>query len=107
PVRYKIDGPVNDTFDSLELGARIPDWNIYRPRWASVKIVSFPSDKNKSLQLEDKDPYDYAKVVRVFAESKSVRIACKMFAHQSGGRLEMEVLDAAGHRPVRLVFGEG
>jgi hypothetical protein len=107
PIRYKIDGPVNDTFDNLEVGGRIPDWNIYRPRWAQVGVVAFPSAKNKSLQLEDKDPYDYAKAVRVFAEAKSIHITCKVFARQSSGRLELEVLDGAGHRPVRVAFGEG
>jgi len=107
PVRYKIEGPVNDSFDKVQVGGKIPDWNIYRPRWAPVSIAAFPSAKNKSLQLEDKDPFDYAKAVRVFAESKSAHIVFKVYARQASGRLEVEVLDAGGHRPVRVVFGEG
>ena len=43
----------------------------------------------------------------MFAESASVRVACRVFAKQSdSGRLEIEILDHAGHRPVRIVFGE-
>jgi len=65
------------------------------------------SAANKSLELQDRDPYDYAKAVRVFAEAKSVRVALRLFAAQTGtGRLEIEVLDGAGRRPVRVVFGE-
>jgi hypothetical protein len=97
---------VADSFDKLDLGGTIPNWNIHEPRWARTAVAGFPTAANKSLQLEDRDPYDYAKAVRVFAEAASVRVACKVFARQSDtGRLEIEVLDHAGHRPVRIVFG--
>lgn len=63
--------------------------------------------QNKSLMLSDRDPYDYAKAVRVFEESKSVQISFKLYAKQiQNGRLEMEVLDHAGYRPIRIVFDE-
>jgi len=108
PVRYKVDGPVSDNFDKLDAGGKIPDWNIYRSQWAPVRVVAFPSASNKSLLLEDKDPYDYAQAVRVFAESKQTEIRFRVFPHAAAkGRLEVEVLDAGGHRPVRLVFAEG
>ena len=107
PIRHKIEEPVEDSFDRLDVGGRIPDWNIHHPSWARTAVAAFPSAANKSLQLDDRDPYDYAKAVRVFAEAKSVRVAFRVFARQSDrDRLEIEVLDLAGHRPVRLVFGE-
>ena len=46
------------------------DWNTYSPRLAPVSIVDFPSAANKSLELQDKDPYDYARAIRVFPETK-------------------------------------
>jgi hypothetical protein len=108
PIRYKIEGPVEDTFDHLPVGGKVPDWNIYSPRWAPAHITAFPGARNRSLQLEDKDPYDYARAVRVFAESKAAHVSFRLHARQSGaGRLEIEILDSAGHRPVRVVFGEG
>jgi hypothetical protein len=106
PIRHRFEGPVSESFDQLEAGGAIPDWNIHQPRWAPTAVVPFPSPSNKSLQLEDRDPYDYAKAVRVFAETGSVRLAFRVLAKQSdNGRLEIEVLDHAGHRPVRIVFG--
>lgn len=109
PISYNIDGPVDDSFDDLDAGGEIADWNIYRTKWAKAKIAAFPNAQNKSLKLEDRDPYDYAKAVRVFEESKSVQISFKLYPKQiQNGLLEVEVLDHAGHRPVRIVFdGDG
>jgi hypothetical protein len=107
PVRSSVVGPVADSFDKLDAGGTIPEWNVYRPRWANVSIAEFPSAANKSLLLEDRDPYDHAKAVRVFAEATSVRIAFRIFARQvDAGRMEIEVLDGAGRRPVRIALGD-
>lgn len=107
PVRYGVTGPVSDNFDRLDVGGRIPDWNIYRSKWAPVSVVAFPSAANKSLLLEDRDPYDYAQAVRVFAESKQARLSFRVYPRGPEGRLEVEVLDGAGHRPGRVVIAEG
>jgi len=86
-------------------GRRHPDWNIYQPRWARTAVARFPTAANRSLQLEDRDPYDYAKAVRVFAEAVSARVAFKVLARQTdAGRLEVEV-STTRPRPVRIVFG--
>ena len=106
PVRGSVSGPVSDNFDGLDVGGQITDWNIRRGQWAPVGIVAFPGADNKSLQLEDRDPYDYAKAERVFAEGATKSISCKVYAHQnSTGQLNVEVIDHGGHRAVRLVFG--
>jgi len=89
-------------------GGAVPDWNIYRPQWAPVAVANFPSSGNRSLELQDKDPYDYAKAVRVFPESKQVSIRFRAYAKQSDtGELHIEVNGAQGSRPVRLLFAEG
>jgi len=107
PVRDRVEKPVSDTFDALEVGGTIPDWNIYRPRWAQVAVTAFPDAQNKSLQLEDREPFDYAKAVRVFPEGKTVRITCRILALQTdSGRLEIDVMDGAGHRAVQLRFDD-
>jgi hypothetical protein len=109
PVRYKVEGPVADRFDKLAVGAQVPDWNLYRPKWAPVSIVGFPSAANKSLQLEDRDLYNYAKAVRVFAEAKTAAVSFKVYPRQADkGQLEVEILDQSSHRPVRVVLnGKG
>jgi hypothetical protein len=45
--------------------------------------------------------------VRVFAESKALRLEFSLWAGQTDtGRLEIEVLDHRGHRPIRLSLAE-
>lgn len=106
PVRHRASGRVADTFDNPAAGGPVTDWNIYSPRWAPVAVVDFPSAANKSLELRDKDPYDYARAVRVFPEAKSATIQFKVHASQNNtGRLEVDVTDQFGYRPVRIVFG--
>ena len=105
PVRYAVTGPVNDTFDAIPPGGSIPNWNIYTTLWAPVRIANFPSAANKSLELSDRDPHDYARAVRVFEESKTAALSFKVYPKQSdAGRLEIEVMDRFGSRPVRLMF---
>ncbi len=105
PVRYRVEGPVQDNFDALEPGGNVPDWNIYDPVWAPTTVAAFPSADNKSLELEDEDPYDYARAVRVFQEGKSVELSCKVLAKQTDtGTLDIEVMDRFGNRPVQLRF---
>jgi hypothetical protein len=105
PVRHRVTGPVADTFDGLAAGGAVTDWNLYSPRWSPVGAVEFPSAANKSLELRDTDPYDYARAVRVFPEARRATIHFRVHAGQNdGGRLEIEVTDQFGFRPVRLVF---
>jgi hypothetical protein len=107
PVRDRVSAPVHDTFDNLSTGGPVTDWNIYSPRWAPVRVVEFPSATNKSLELKDKDSYDYARATRVFPESKVVSMKFKVHAKQTKlGRLEIDVTDQFGNRPVRLAFGK-
>jgi hypothetical protein len=105
PVRDKVTHPVRDTFDNMVPGAAITDWNTYSPRWAPVRVVDFPSAANKSLRLQDMDPYDYARAIRVFPECTAVRVQVKVHAKRNDtGRLEIEIQDRFGNRPMRLVF---
>jgi hypothetical protein len=107
PLRSRVDRPVRDSFNEMEVGGPIPDWNIYCPKWAKVAIAPFPSEHNRSLCLEDQDPYDYAKAVRVFPKAEKVALKVKFFRSQfSPGNLEIEVLDHQGRRPVRMFLTE-
>ncbi|MFO1019971.1 MAG: exo-alpha-sialidase [Planctomycetales bacterium] len=107
PVRHAVQGPVHDNFDNLKTADPVTDWNIYSPRWAPVAVADFPDAANKSLELQDKDPYDYARAVRVFPETKSAHVQFKVQPGQNKvGRLEIELMDRFGHRPVRLVVAD-
>ncbi len=107
PIRYKVEGNVNDNFNNLNTGGAVTDWNIYAPKWAPVEVVEFPSSRNKSLLLQDKDQYDYARAIRVFEETERAEIAVSVHPKQSdNGILEIDVTDRYGNRPVRIRFDE-
>jgi hypothetical protein len=106
PVRGTVTGPISDRFDT---GAfeDLP-WNTYSPRWAQVRIADFPSATNRSLELRDADPADYARAVRVLPEMKHGTIRFKLLAKQHDrGRLEIELHDRFGYRPpIRIFFDD-
>ena len=107
PVRYAVKGPINDHFNGLSLNGGIPDWNIYAPKWAPVTVVNTPDSNGKCLELTDKDPYDYARAVRVFEEGTRIETRLKIRASQNNsGTLEIDLTDRYGNRPVRLRFNE-
>jgi hypothetical protein len=92
----RIPVPVRDTVAPDSAGG---DWNLYSPLWAPARVV------DGGLELRDKDPYDYARAIRVFPESRSVRFSCKVLPRQMGAEgLEIELTDRYGSRPVRVVF---
>ena len=108
PVHSTVAGPVHDKFDELSAGGPVPDWNITSPLWSAVRVAAFPSEQNKSLELADRDPYEYARAVRVFSEGTQTEVSFKVLAKQNdSGRLEIELLDRFGNRPVRLMLTNG
>lgn len=105
PVRHSVSGPVNDRFDDLAAGSAIPDWITYSPLWAPVSVAPFPSQSNKSLCLQDEDPYDYARAIRVFEESSHADLSFRVYAGQhDNGELSIDITDRYGNRPVRISF---
>ena len=59
-----------------------------------------------ALELRDEDPYDYARAVRVFPETHGLKFSARILARQTNARLEIDLLDAHGARPVQLAFAE-
>lgn len=107
PVRYAVDGPVHDTFDRMEEGGVVTGWNIYAPKWAPAGIAAFPDRHDKSLLLTDKDPYDYARAIRVFQEGSRAELEMDVYPGQHNhGMLDIEVADRYGNRPVRIRFDD-
>ena len=107
PVEYAVKGNVTDNFDQLKPDGIIPKWNIYSPKWAPVSVVTTPVKNGNCLQLLDKDPYDYARAIRVFEESTAADALFKVYADSlNAGRLEIDLTDRYGNRPVRIRFDE-
>ncbi|MCK5210430.1 MAG: hypothetical protein KAQ79_20485, partial [Cyclobacteriaceae bacterium] len=104
PVKYDIQGEVLDDFENMEAGGVIIGLNTYNPKWAPVELVK-SGNGNQSIQLSDKDPYDYARAIRVFEEGEQVEISFKVMSQQnSHGLFEIDITDRFGNRPVRILF---
>ncbi len=102
PVKYEVQGGVYDDFEKMDVGRGIYNWNTYNPKWAPVELVK-SENGNKSIRLSDKDPYDYARAIRVFEEGEHVEISFKVLAHQNThGLFEIDITDQFGNRPVRI-----
>ena len=104
PIRGSVTHAVHDSFDNLTPGGVVTGWNIYSPRWAPVEVVNFPSEQNRSLELKDGDPYDYARAVRVFPISRKGEIGFKLLPKQTGAEMDIELDSAHGRRPVRITL---
>jgi hypothetical protein len=67
-------------------------WNIYQPKWAAVKV------EGDTVDLENRDPYDYARVMRIVPETSKVIVTFEMMSYQPAqqGVLEVELLGKSG-----------
>jgi len=107
PIVAGTKEPVHDTFDDVAPGPRVPGWNTYSPLWAPVRIASEPGTPNKCLELEDREPTDYARAIRTFAPGKTVDVSFGVKAAQADcGQLHIELMGDLGTRPVRVVLNE-
>jgi len=107
PIVAETKEPVNDSFDDVPVGPRVPGWNTYSPTWAPVTISRDRTSANKHLKLEDSEPVDYARAIRTFRPRATGDISFRVSAAQTDrGRLEIELLGERGTRPVRLALNE-
>jgi hypothetical protein len=106
PLPIKVDETefVTDDFARTTPGAVVPGWNLYSPKWAPASVVE--NAGKRCLELRDGDPFDYARAVRVFPESAKIRTELDLTPAQANARLEIELCDAASHRPIRVMLTE-
>lgn len=104
PLKPDETAFATDNFAQASPGSFVPGWNIYSPKWAPVAVVE--TNGVRSLELRDSDPYDYARAMRVFPESAKVRAELTLAPAQTNGRLEIELCDPAGKRPMRVMLTE-
>ncbi|MEP1445268.1 MAG: hypothetical protein ABJK37_04015 [Paraglaciecola sp.] len=97
---------IQDDFTRLDALGLPVGWNIYRPLWAPVDVLESHGEQGAVLSLVDEEPYDYASVTRVFPTSFSALIRFKLQAAQIDGRIEIDVANAQGQRPVQIAFTE-
>ena len=69
PVELNASAHANDDFSKSKAISELTDWNIYSPVWAPVSL------DGQWLKLQDKDPFDYAKVERKIPASKELNVS--------------------------------
>jgi hypothetical protein len=102
PITGTVDQDVNDDFEDMEPRGIVTNWNIYSGVWNPIAVKA--PKTGKFLRLQDKDPIDYAKAVRVFPETTKATISFDLRPQRYGkDALEIELQNYKGQRPVRIV----
>ncbi len=106
PVSGVVEDAVAENFENLTDISELRLWNLYVPQWAPVSLANDPFARhNTCLEMRDEEPYDYALVQRMFPESQRVDVEFRILQLQVGAaKLEFEVQDRYGRRPLRLRF---
>jgi len=104
PVKPDETAYPSDDFAKMTPGANVPGWNTYSPKWAPVEVME--RDGKRDLELRDGDPVDYARAVRVFPDTANLRVELRLQPTQTDSRLDIDLCDAGGRRPVRLSLTE-
>jgi hypothetical protein len=105
PIRYSVDIDIADDFEAMESGKAILNWNTYNPKWAPIELVEL--NGNMCIQFKDKDPYDYARAIRIFEESKNAEISFKINVEKLTEQpFEIDITDQFGNRPICISFNE-
>jgi len=104
PLPIKPDETVfpSDEFENVPSGSKVPGWNIYSPKWAPVSLVAEGSEH--SIELNDADPFDNAHAVRTFPAVNKMCVDLQLMAAQIDSRLEIDLCDSTGGRPIRLAL---
>ena len=93
---------------AVETASALDDFgecNAYQPKWSSIGISIDPAI-GRFLRLENHDPFDAPRAVRVFRESVRARIEFKVMAEQIDVQtFEIELVSGMGSsRPARIVL---
>lgn len=106
PIQYAVDGNVYDDFENMTEGGHITDWNTYSPQWAKVSLVK-DKNGNQCLEMNDTDPYDYSRAIRVFHEGTEAKVGFKVKVQSMDTtQFDIDITDQHGHRPVQISFGK-
>ena len=105
PVRINATSQANDNFEKNTKLSELTEWNIHSPLWAPVMLEK-KAGKNW-LTLKDKDPFDFARVVRKIPATKELKVSFEFLADQNNkGIFRIEFLDENGIACTRLEFTE-
>lgn len=102
PITTEWIGKITDNFDNLKSDYFIDNWNIYSPKWCPIRIDNDPRREGKSLMLEDFDPYDYAKAVRVLDGQIENSISVDLFIESINDKIYIDITNKIGGKLISL-----
>lgn len=95
PVHAQASEQADDNFNNYSQISELTQWNIYSPAWAPVSLEK--KNGQTWLTLQDKDPFDYAKVERKIPATKELTVSFDVMAEQNDkGTLQIEFMDENG-----------
>ena len=104
PIKYKVEEDITNDFENMDITGHITDWNIYSPTWAKASLIK-ENNGNQCLQMNDMDPYDYCRAIRVFEESEAVAANFKLkVIAQDTTQFDIDITDRFGNRPLQISF---
>ena len=103
PITYKVEEDITADFENMDITGHITDWNIYSPIWAKASLIK-ENNGNQCLQMNDMDPYDYCRAIRVFEESKVITASFKLKVQAMDTKFDIDITDRFGNRPVQISF---
>jgi hypothetical protein len=105
PVLSKPGTSITDDFQNTPTVAILPNWNIYSPKWAPVRIVDEPgTPQNRCLELKDGDPVDYARAMCLFQAGNPVEIQFRIKPSQLTALMEVDLQDEKGTSWLKIIF---
>ena len=106
-VPVPVSGSLPKDVDEILTQETADQWNLYSPVWAKAVCVTHPEDGRPCIRMEDFDPYDRSRAMRIFQAGQRIGIsACVRVdsaAEEAG--LVLELQNDSGAAPVRVRFG--
>jgi len=94
---------LNENFKLQAVNSFVEGWNVYSPRRCPVTVKQY--GENKYLELRDSDPTDYARAMRVFKESRKLRLRTRLQMNRCDeGEFFVEITDGRGQLATALYF---
>tara|TARA_B100001059_G_scaffold221906_1_gene245343 strand:+ start:6004 stop:7833 length:1830 start_codon:yes stop_codon:yes gene_type:complete len=102
PISRVQNGKIEDTFNQTPSIDIIEGWNIYRPKWCPVSIQEISTKNDKSLCLEDFDPSDYAKAVRVLEKKTMNTLSFDLYLETLNAPFFVDLNNSLGQALIRF-----
>lgn len=102
PISRVQNGKIEDNFNQATSKDIIEGWNIYRPKWCPVSIRDISIKNDKSLCLEDFDPSDYAKAVRVLEKKIKNTLSFDLYLESLNAPFFVDLNNSLGQALIRF-----